>query len=91
MTLVSQNMLLQASSMSHNMMSGNVEELREHQTVGFDDPDHMGNSSDDRQMITPRSRATSQHDWVLLATAIDRISFLIYCLVFTILATVYAV
>jgi hypothetical protein len=73
------------------MMSGNVEELREQQTAGFDDPDHMGNSSDDRQMITPRSRATSRHDWVLLAVAIDRIAFLIYCIVFTVLATVYAV
>jgi hypothetical protein len=84
-------MLLQASSMHHNMMSGNAEELREQQAAVFDDHDHMGNSSDDRQMITPRSRASSQHDWVLLAAAIDRITFLIYCLIFAILAIAYAV
>ncbi|KAJ4444374.1 hypothetical protein ANN_06166, partial [Periplaneta americana] len=83
--------LLQASALHHNMMSGNAEELREQQTAVFDDHDHMGNSSDDRQMITPRSRTSSQQDWVLLAAAIDRITFLVYCLLFAILAIVYAV
>jgi hypothetical protein len=77
---------LQASPLSHN-----AEELREHQTVAYDDPDHMGNSCDDRQMISPRSRATCRHEWVLLAAAIDRVAFLVYCVVFTILASVYAV
>jgi hypothetical protein len=77
--------------MGHNMMSGNVEELREQHSAGYDDSDHTGNSSEDRQMISPRSRGSSQHDWLLLAVAIDRIAFLVYCLVFTILATVYAV
>jgi hypothetical protein len=75
------------------MMSTNAEELRDQQAAVFDDHDHdhVGNSSEDRQMITPRSRVSSQHDWVLLAAAIDRITFLVYCLLFTILAIVYAV
>jgi hypothetical protein len=78
-------------------MSTNAEELRDQQAAVFDDHDHdhdhdhVGNSSEDRQMITPRSRVSSQHDWVLLAAAIDRITFLVYCLLFTILAIVYAV
>lgn len=78
--------------MRHNMSSANAEELRDQQAVAFDDHDHMVNSSDDRQMITPqRARVSSQHDWVVLAAAIDRIAFLVYCLLFTILAIVYAV
>jgi hypothetical protein len=73
-------------------MSANAEELRDQQAVVFDDHDHMVNTSDDRQMITPaRSRVSSQHDWVLLAAAVDRIAFLVYCLLFTILAIVYAI
>jgi hypothetical protein len=73
-------------------MSANAEELREQHAVAFDDHDHLGGGSDDRQMITPpRSGVSCQHDWVLLAAAIDRIAFLVYCLLFSILAIVYAV
>nr|QQH14667.1 nicotinic acetylcholine receptor alpha 9 subunit [Blattella germanica] len=85
------HLIAQAKSLHHNMMSGHAEELREQQASVFEDHDHMGNSSDDRQMISPRSRASSQHDWVLLAAAIDRIAFLVYSLLFAILAIVYAV
>lgn len=72
-------------------MYDNAEELREQQAVVLDDHDHMSNSSEDRQTIITRSKTSSQDDWVLLAVAIDRITFLIYCLIFTIFATVYAV
>jgi hypothetical protein len=72
-------------------MYENAEELREQQAVILDDHDHMSNSSEDRQTIIKRSKTSSQHDWVLLAVAIDRVTFLVYCLVFTILASVYAV
>lgn len=81
----------QVSSMRHNIMYENAEELREQQAVILDDHDHMSNSSEDRQTIIKRSKTSSQHDWVLLAVAIDRVTFLVYCLVFTILASVYAV
>ncbi|KAJ9578992.1 hypothetical protein L9F63_024900 [Diploptera punctata] len=84
------HLIAQATLLQHTM-SGHSEELREQQASVFEDHEHMGNSCDDRQMITPRSRATSQHDWILLAAAIDRIMFLVYCLVFAILAIVYAV
>lgn len=83
--------MLQASSTRHSVMYDNAEELREQQAVVLDDHDHMSNSSEDRQTIITRSKTSSQHDWVLLAVAIDRITFLIYCLIFTIFATVYAV
>jgi hypothetical protein len=72
-------------------MYDNAEELREQQAVVLDDHDHMSSSSEDRQTIITRSKTSSQHDWVLLAVAIDRITFLIYCLIFTIFAAVYAV
>ena len=83
--------MLQASSTRHSIMYDNAEELREQQAVVLDDHDHMSNSSEDRQAIIMRSKTSTQHDWVLLAVAIDRITFLIYCLIFTIFATVYAV
>ena len=72
-------------------MYDNAEELREQQAVVLNDHDHMSNSSEDRQTIITRTKTSSQHDWVLLAVAIDRVTFLIYCLIFTIFATVYSV
>jgi hypothetical protein len=84
-------MVLQASSTRHSIMYDNAEELREQQAVVLDDHDHMSNSSEDRQTFITRCKTSSQHDWVLLAVAIDRITFLIYCLIFTIFASVYAV
>ncbi|XP_063222311.1 acetylcholine receptor subunit alpha-type acr-16-like [Bacillus rossius redtenbacheri] len=68
----------------HVMMSGHAEEMREPQPAGFEE------HGDDRQMI-PREKAGCQHDWVLLAAAVDRLAFLVYCLVFVVLAIVYAV
>lgn len=85
------HLIAQATSLHHNMMTGHAEELREQQTSVLEDHDHIGNSCDDRQMINPRSKATSQYDWILLAAAIDRIAFLLYCFLFAILAIVYAV
>lgn len=72
-------------------MYDNAQELRDQQTMVLDDHDHMSNTSEDRQAIITRSKTSCQYDWLLLAVAIDRITFLIYCLIFTILAIVYAV
>lgn len=50
-------------------------------------------TSDDHQMIqsSTSKRSSTQLNWLLFATAIDRIAFIIYCLVFTILAIYYSV
>lgn len=37
------------------------------------------------------SKGPIQNDWILLATAIDRITFIIYCIIFIILASIYSI
>ncbi|KAG5881485.1 hypothetical protein JTB14_029152 [Gonioctena quinquepunctata] len=66
-----------------------AEEMRDHQVTDFDD----GNSSEEHHIIKPSSgtgKPSLQQDWILLAAAIDRISFVFYSLLFSILAIVYA-
>ncbi|GAB0093407.1 neuronal acetylcholine receptor subunit alpha-4 [Sergentomyia squamirostris] len=60
------------------------EELRE---PPFDE----NNTPDDRHMIHPVSKSSNQQDWILLATAIDRVAFFIYCLIYVMLAITYCV
>uniref|UniRef100_A0A6B2EBZ9 Putative nicotinic acetylcholine receptor alpha 10 subunit n=1 Tax=Phlebotomus kandelakii TaxID=1109342 RepID=A0A6B2EBZ9_9DIPT len=60
------------------------EELRE-------PPFEENNTPDDRHMIHPISKSSSQQDWVVLATAIDRLTFIVYCFLYVILATIYCV
>ncbi|XP_055683006.1 acetylcholine receptor subunit alpha-like 1 [Lutzomyia longipalpis] len=60
------------------------EELRE-------PPFEENNTPDDRHMIQPISKSSSQHDWILFATAIDRLTFVIYCFIYVVLATIYCV
>lgn len=62
----------------------NAEELRE---SNFED--HT--TSEDHHMIQPIISNSSQCDWILLATAIDRVSFFIFGFVYAILAIVYSV
>lgn len=56
-----------------------------------DQPFEDNSTADDRQMISNLTKSSIQHDWLILATAIDRICFLSYCLVFIILAAMYSV
>ncbi|XP_061394044.1 neuronal acetylcholine receptor subunit alpha-2-like [Musca vetustissima] len=69
------------------LLNNGTKELGEHV---YDEPVEttndiaMFNSSNH----TPRSL---QFDWILLATAVDRICFLLYCLIFIILAIAYSV
>lgn len=62
------------------------EEMREN--AAFEET----HTAEDRQIIqgTPKS-VHHQQDWIILATAIDRLSFLIYAFVFVIMAIVYSV
>uniref|UniRef100_A0A1B0EX90 Uncharacterized protein n=1 Tax=Phlebotomus papatasi TaxID=29031 RepID=A0A1B0EX90_PHLPP len=60
------------------------EELRE-------PPFEENNAPDDRHMIHPVTKSSSQHDWAILATAIDRIAFIIYCFIYIGLASIYCV
>lgn len=68
------------------LLGAAAEELREHASGGgsaFED-DSSG------ACVSSRGAAVA-HDWLLLATAVDRIVFLAYCLLFGVLAAVYAV
>ncbi|XP_026464536.1 acetylcholine receptor subunit alpha-type acr-16-like [Ctenocephalides felis] len=67
------------------------EELREQPNASnFDEM----TSTDDRQMIAPSSASKQPalyQDWLLLAAALDRVGFLVYCFVFAIMAAVYSI
>lgn len=62
----------------------NAEELRE---SAFED--HT--TSEDHHMIQPLKSIISQQDWILFATAIDRVSFFVFGVVYAILAIVDSV
>lgn len=64
-----------------------AEEMRDHQISDFED--HV--LGDDQRMIQMSPKPLVQQEWVILAIAIDRISFLLYGLVFALLAVVYSV
>ncbi|XP_056638275.1 acetylcholine receptor subunit alpha-L1-like [Diorhabda sublineata] len=79
------NYIDQTLTQNHGVM---VEEMREHQGSEFDD----GNS-DDNHIIKShlhQNKPNLQKDWILLAAAIDRISFVFYCLLFIVLSIVYS-
>lgn len=61
------------------------EEMREN--AAFEET----HTADDRQIIQGTAKSVHQQDWIILATAIDRLSFLIYAFVFVIMAIVYSV
>ncbi|GLH00390.1 Acetylcholine receptor subunit alpha-like 1 [Gryllus bimaculatus] len=48
-------------------------------------------SKDEAPPAGPSRAAAAARDWLLLATAVDRVAFLAYCLLFGVLAAVYAV
>ncbi|XP_037024418.1 acetylcholine receptor subunit alpha-like 2 [Bradysia coprophila] len=48
-------------------------------------------TSDDHHIIQSCSKGPIQQDYIILATAIDRVAFLIYCFVFIVLAITYSV
>lgn len=72
-----------------SLLNNGTKELCEHV---YDNPDQS--ESPDPTHVNPNQSPSSrsiQFDWVLLATALDRIWFLIYCVLFMILAIVYSV
>ncbi|XP_055371623.1 acetylcholine receptor subunit alpha-type acr-16-like [Condylostylus longicornis] len=60
-----------------------------------DEPKIDGNSSQDPQIFELSSPSTSKkiikNDWITFAVAIDRLSFIVYCIIFAILAIKYSV
>lgn len=72
-----------------SLLNNGTKELGEHVYDNLEEPE-----TTDPTQINPTHLPSSrsiQFDWVLLATAIDRLWFLIYCIVFIILAIVYSV
>lgn len=68
---------------------GSTKEMSDHI---YDNPEPLG-SQTDISVVNPAPSQTRsiQFDWILLATAVDRVSFLIYCVLFIILACTYSV
>lgn len=77
-------LLLQVVAKSQRVTA---EEMRDHQISDFED--HV--IGDDQRMIQLSHKPWIQQEWAILAIAIDRISFLLYGLIFALLAIVYAV
>ncbi|CAH1114337.1 unnamed protein product [Psylliodes chrysocephalus] len=78
--------IYQSGNSSHRVTA---EEMRDHQVTDFED----GNSSEDNHIIKSQLSATKpslQRDWILLAAAIDRLSFCFYCFLFVILSIAYS-
>ncbi|CAG9858582.1 unnamed protein product [Phyllotreta striolata] len=76
----------QSANSNHRMA---VEEMRDHQVTDFDD----GNGSEDHQIFKSQmsvNKSYQQKDWILLAVAIDRLSFCFYCVLFAILSLAYS-
>lgn len=48
-------------------------------------------TDDNRHIINQSTKKSIQHDWIILAMAIDRLCFLVYSIIFIILASIYAV
>ncbi|XP_059221075.1 neuronal acetylcholine receptor subunit alpha-2 isoform X2 [Stomoxys calcitrans] len=74
----------------HSLLNNGTKELGEHI---YDNAD-QGETMADPTILNPTSSPSTrslQFDWVLLATAFDRIWFLIYCILFIILAIAYSV
>ncbi|XP_030767239.1 acetylcholine receptor subunit alpha-type acr-16-like isoform X2 [Sitophilus oryzae] len=66
-----------------------AEEMRDHQVTDFDDV-HVGEEHGIVRSLHSE-KMPHQEDWILLAAAIDKISFVAYSLLFAILAIVYSV
>lgn len=64
-----------------------AEEMRDHQVTDFEENE----GDDDHHIINSTPKPSVQQEWIILATAIDRISFIGYGLVFAIIAAVYSV
>lgn len=69
-----------------NFHRATAEEMRDTQVTDFEDH----GSTDEHQIIRSVSKAPLQQDWILLAAALDRLSFIFYSLLFAILALAYS-
>lgn len=65
-----------------------AEEMRDHQVTDCDE----SIIGDENCMIRSSGKhATVQKDWILVAAAIDRVFFLTFCLIFSIISIAYSV
>ncbi|KAJ3658906.1 hypothetical protein Zmor_010620 [Zophobas morio] len=74
----------QSSITSHRITA---EEMRDHQVTDFEE----NNSGDEHHIIKSSTKMPIQHDWILLAAAIDRLSFCFFCFLLLILTIVYSI
>lgn len=64
-----------------------AEEMRDHQVTDFEEQ----NTNEDHHIMGVVMKTPLQQDWILLAVAIDRISFLFYTFLFIVLALSYSI
>ncbi|XP_067009520.1 acetylcholine receptor subunit alpha-type acr-16 [Anabrus simplex] len=81
------HIIVARSALEPNLVGAHQDDLPERH---FED--HTGSRNDDSHMIaTSQSQAPAQNDWILLAIAIDRIAFLLYCFLFVIFALAFSI
>ncbi|XP_011189557.2 neuronal acetylcholine receptor subunit alpha-2 isoform X1 [Zeugodacus cucurbitae] len=84
--LLLENFTLEAEP--HVTMNNGTKELVEHQ---YENPDSVSDGAAMHASTSAASNRFIQFEWILLATAVDRIAFLCYSLTFIILSILYAV
>lgn len=86
--LLLENFTLEAEP--HVSMNNGTKELMEHQ---YENPDNISDAAGINASTSTSVSANRfiQFEWILLATAIDRIAFLCYSLTFIVLSILYAV
>ncbi|XP_067622727.1 neuronal acetylcholine receptor subunit alpha-7-like [Eurosta solidaginis] len=84
--LLLENFTLQADS--HATMNNGTKELMEHQ---YENPDGVTDVAGINLATSSSSNRFVQFEWMLLATAIDRIAFICYSLTFIFLAILFAI
>lgn len=84
--LLIENFASQASSLHHSLpKSSRGEEMTDSQPVFSEQQDLP-----EGQGIESTNLKSCQHDWLLVAVAIDRIAFLLYCFLFIVFALAYS-
>uniref|UniRef100_A0A1B0AUT5 Neurotransmitter-gated ion-channel ligand-binding domain-containing protein n=1 Tax=Glossina palpalis gambiensis TaxID=67801 RepID=A0A1B0AUT5_9MUSC len=76
-----------------SLLNNGIKEMGEHVYDSVDAGDVIadGTTTSNTQSFSITHNRSIQFEWTLLSTAIDRIWFLIFCVIFILLATIYAV
>lgn len=73
------------------LFKATAQEMHDHQVTDYENHDTANLNEANGQRIRKTLKAPLQHDWLLLAVALDRIAFIIFSMLFVILAKSYSI